>query len=198
MPIEPELSNGVSRRQVLKTGTVAVGILGVTAPASAGESDNTGDFEWLFGEDLDPLIEPFGVGPFGDCVTVAKDGSRIESSGSGTFSIGNGPKSVDGGGTYTVFDPDDTSVASGDWTATHLRGYVDYGGSEDLPEGWRGGKLTISVELDELGTGKVTIHCLIGDPPPTKEEGVQVDVGSMHFHDSVEPPGGGATLVIRS
>jgi hypothetical protein len=198
MSTDPDLTDRVSRRQVLTTGTVAVGLLSVPAPAVAGNSDNTGTFEWLFGEDLDPLLDEVeGIGPFGDSVTLAKDGSRIEISGSGTFTIGEGSKSIDGGGTYTVFGPDDAVVASGDWAATHLRGYIDYGEVDELPEEWRGGKLTSSVELAGLGTGKLTVHCLIGNPPPSKEEGVQVDVGAMHFHDSVEPPEGGPTLFIH-
>lgn len=176
-----------------------LGLLAVVLPSAAmAQSDNTGTFQWLFGADLDPLLEDFGEGPFGPAVAQDKDGAWIEISGSGTFSIGGGPKDVTGGGDFAIFDADGTEVASGAWTATSLRGYRDWGFTEGVPEALRGGKLTMTIELDGVGTGKLTVHCLLGNPPPSKVEGVEVDVGSMHFHDTVPPPTAGATVFIRA
>ncbi len=151
-------------------------------------SENTGTFEFLFGEDLDLLLAEMGPGPwpFGPAESFAADGSRILISGSGTFSIGNGPKAVTGGGTFQLLDASGEEIASGTWTITHLRGYVDYGGVEGFPQ-FRGGKLTLTIELDGLGKGRLVIYCLDGSPPPSKMEGVLVDVGSMHFA-AVEVP----------
>ena len=142
---------------------------------SHSASEQTGTFLWFFGED----IFLFTAGP---AVSFAKDGSRIEISGIGPFSIGEGPKSVSGGGTFEIFDSSNTSVASGDWTMEHLRGWVDYGG---LPNNLRGGTLRAEIDLDGLGKGSLRITCLIGTPPPASLEledgGVQVKIGRRHF-----------------
>lgn len=139
-------------------------------------SENTGTFDWFFGTEF-PF---FATGP---SVSHAKDGSRIEISGTGSFSIGEGPKSVSGGGTFEIFDSSDNLVASGNWTMEHLRGFVDYGGFPPPNDDLRGGTLTAEIDLDGLGKGSLWIFCLVGDPPPSKEEGVHVKVGRWHFDD---------------
>ena len=155
------------------------------AQFSHSASENTGTFDWFFGQDF-----PFGAE--GPSVSLAQDGSRIEISGTGSFSIGEGQKSISGGGTFQIFDGSNKLVASGNWTMQHLRGYVDYGGAGNF----RGGTLDAEIALDGLGKGSLWIFCLISTPPPpSKEEGVRVRVGPWHF-DDIAP--GGPTLFIRS
>ncbi len=144
---------------------------------SHSASEQTGTFLWVFGTNFIPA--------FGPAVSLAKDGSRIEISGIGTFSIGEGPPSVGTiSGTFAIFDSpiDGNLVASGNWTMERLRGYVDYGGIPGAPV-LRGGTLTAEIDLDGLGKGSLWIFCLNGTPPPSKEEGVHVKIGSWHFDD---------------
>ena len=155
---------------------------------SHSASENTGTFNWFFGQDF-PL---FAAGP---SVSLAQDGSRIEISGTGSFSIGEGQKSISGGGTFQIFDGSNNLVASGNWTMEHLRGYVDYGGAGFNPD-FRGGTLEAEIALDGLGKGSLWIFCLISTPPPpSKDEGVHVRIGPWHFDDSAA---GGPTLFARS
>lgn len=154
---------------------------------SHSASENTGTFDWFFGIDF-----PFGV--FGPSVSLAQDGSRIEISGSGSFSIGEGPKGVSGGGTFQIFDGGNNLVASGNWTMTHLRGFVDYGGFSPPDDDLRGGTLEAEINLAGLGKGSLWIICLVGEPPPSKAEGVLVKVGGWHFDEIVPSP----NIFIRS
>lgn len=157
---------------------------------SHSASENTGTFDWFFGSEF-PL---FAAGP---AVSRAKkDGSRIEISGTGSFSIGEGKKSVSGGGTFEIFDSSDNLVASGNWTMERLRGFVDYGGFPPPNDDLRGGTLEAEIQLDGLGKGSLWIVCLIGNPPPSKVEGEIVKVGPWHF-DGIDPAGG-PNLFIRT
>lgn len=155
---------------------------------SHSASENTGTLDWFFGTDF-----PLGVS--GPMVSLARDGSRIEISGSGSFSIGEGPKSVSGGGTFQIFDSGNDLVASGSWTMTHLRGFVDYGGFPPPDDDLRGGTLEAEINLAGLGKGSLWIICLVGEPPPSKAEGVLVKVGPRHFDDIVP---GALDIFIRS
>ena len=121
-------------------------------------------------------------------MSFAADGSSIEMSGLGLFSIGeNGPPSITTlVGSYQTFDADNNLGPGGTWRMTRMEGYVDYGGitgpnGEDL----RGGTLNAEVELDGLGRGHITVDCQISTPAPENlVDGVQVRIGSLHFDDS--------------
>lgn len=140
---------------------------------SHSASENTGTFDWFL---------------FGSSVSLARDGSRIEIGGSGSFSIGEGPKDISGGGAFQIFDGGNNLVASGNWTTTHLRGFVDYGGFPPPDDDLRGGTLEAEINLDGLGKGSLWIVCLVGEPPPSKSEGVLVKVGRWHFDEIVPSP----------
>jgi hypothetical protein len=155
---------------------------------SHSASENTGTFDWFFGT----AFPFFAAGP---SVSRARDGSRIEISGSGSFSIGEGPKSISGGGTFQIFDSENNLVASGSWTATHLRGFVDYGGFPPPNDDLRGGTLEVEINLAGPGQGSLWIICVVGEPPPSKSEGVLVKVGRWHF-DEIAP--GNVNIFIRT
>ena len=170
-------------RVIMIAGLIIGGLLGTVHEAAAA-SDNTGTFTWIIGN----------VGPVpveGPDISMAADGSTLTITGFGQFTIGRGRKSISGGGDYTLKDAGGQVVDSGQWRMTRLGGYVDYGGDPAALE-LRGGTLTAQVRLNGLGAGRIWIYCLLGSPPPTKHEGIRVDIGSRHFM-----PHHGETLFIR-
>ncbi len=162
----------------------SVGMIFIGSSAVAqSQSENTGTFVWLIG--MAPL-------PGGPAVSFAADGSSIEMSGLGLFSIGeNGPPFITTiFGSYQTFDAANNPGPLKTWRMTRMEGYVDYGGitgpgGEDL----RGGTLHAEVVLDGLGMGHITVDCQISVPPPENlVDGVQVRIGSLHFDDSTGAP----------
>jgi hypothetical protein len=104
---------------------------------------------------------------------VAPDGSTITMSGHGTFNAGPGG-TASGGGTFTT-----SSGASGTWTASDIQGFVNYGQTPGFPvPGAAGGEAKLKVSLSTGQTGVLTITCLLGSPPPSKEEGITLILGA--------------------
>ena len=109
---------------------------------------------------------------------------------SGTFSTH--PKSADGGGSFTHTRAGGGS-ASGTWTVDGLVDFQPYGCGvvfgNPLPPNFCGGRLSLDVTFHSptgLHPGRVTIYCLIGDPPPSAEEGVRVVIpGIANFNKIV-------------
>jgi hypothetical protein len=171
------------RRLLLVVGLVLGGLLAATAGAGAA-SKNTGSFQWVAG--MEPVEGPN--------VSVAADGSTLTLEGEGEFTVGDGPPSISGGGEYTLTDPAGNVVASGAWAMTHFEGFVSYGTFPELepvdPGDPLGGTLRAQIELEGLGTGHIWLYCTIGTPPPpTKPEGVRVDIGRWHFEPAGEEAG---------
>jgi hypothetical protein len=113
-----------------------------------------------------------------------------------------------GGGTFAHMSGS-TLVASGTWTATRLLSFQFYGcGHIDgivLPPDRCGGLAALDVQLvgHPAGRPNVTISadgllridCLIGDPPPSGEEGVRLNVKDViNFNKTV--PESGTTVFI--
>ena len=170
---------GLALAASLSVGTIFTG----SSAVAQSQSDNTGTFVWVIGPPL----------PGGPPVSFAADGSRIEMSGLGLFSIGeNGPPFITTlFGSYQTFDTANNPGPIKTWRMTRMEGYVDYGGvtgpnGEDL----RGGTLHAEVVLDGLGMGHITVDCQISVPPPENlVDGVQVRIQSLHFDDSTGAPG---------
>jgi len=155
--------NGVKMKSLKMTIVpaivLALGLLGLSpSPLLAGNHDTYQFFA--------------GVNVPGPDVATAQDGSTVTLSGSGTFKAGPN-KTASGGGTYTIKDPVGNVVAFGTWTVTGILGFVDYG---PLPTDTtlHGGQAKLAVNLVGFDDGVITITCLIGSPPPSKDEGIKL------------------------
>ena len=138
-----------------------------------------------------------GVGGFPENRTAASKGDTIIMSGSGNLSIH--AKSVDGGGTYTQKTASGSTFV-GFWAATQLISFKSYGTSEGFPSNFEGGNASLRVHLSpgldgSSGTdGILDFQCLVGTPPPSAVEGIQLVVrGGANFADILS----GSTLFIR-
>ncbi len=177
---------GALPRPVAALVTILLASLLVATPGVVGAaSTNTGTFQYLVGEALG--------GEFGPAIASTSDGTSLEMSGNGSFSIGNGPKQVSGGGTYVVRDVDGMEIASGSWTLTQLGGFVNWGCVVVDGENFCTGQLRAEVSLDGFGAGRIWITCLGPEAPPSAEGGVRVNVGPVHFDEIA--PGSGTVFV---
>lgn len=101
---------------------------------------------------------------------MAADGSTITLTGTGTLTAGPG-NTASGGGTYTL-----SSGGSGTFSVTGIQSFVSYGAGTAFPGAW-GGEASLDVTLSNGATGVLTIICLQGSPPASKEEGITVILG---------------------
>ena len=109
----------------------------------------------------------------------------------GHFSVH--PKSADGGGSFTHRFAGGGS-ATGTWTVNGLVDFQPYGCGvvfgHPIDSNLCGGRLALDVTFNTpLGPhkGTVTIYCIIGNPPPSAEEGVRVVIpGIANFNKQVE------------
>jgi hypothetical protein len=142
-----------------------------------------------------------GLNPaFAPAKAMAPNGDIIELSGTGTLSVF--PKAVTGGGTFTHKDADGNVIGSGDWTATALVSFQDYGASPvaGFPADFRAGNALIRVHLTAAGgavqldgTLRITCHLPETDVPGGFVEGVRLEVDrALNFNQEA----GGATLFI--
>jgi hypothetical protein len=130
---------------------------------------------------------------FMDVPNVSEDahGDSLGVTGHGTWSVH--PKSTDISGAYTFTGADGTSF-SGTWTADALIDFQPYGCGQvfgnPLPSNFCGGRLVLAVTATTpfgLSSGQLTIFCVIGNPPPSVEEGIAAvipSVGDFNRHIS--------------
>jgi hypothetical protein len=133
--------------------------------------------------------------PMGPDVATAPNGSTLSLVGSGTFNAGPN-KTASGGGTFTIKDAAGHTVASGTFTITGVLEFVDYGNGtpEGFPASTHGGQGKFQVTLAGVGSGVLTVFCLLGSPPPSKEEGINLILGNgMNFTE----PTSGETVYVR-
>jgi hypothetical protein len=137
-------------------------LLGLSGLATASNANGNHDtYTWVVG-----ATTP-------DATAVAPDGSTITMAGSGTFTAGPG-NTASGGGTYSL-----STGGSGTFVVTGIQGFVSYGPGIAPPvPGAFGGEAKLNVTLDNGASGVLTIYCLQGSPPPSKEEGITVNLGS--------------------
>jgi len=128
---------------------------------------------------------PAGLAPgieLGPNVASAKGGERLEIAGVGKFT----PKGhwIDGGGDYRVVDAAGTVVASGRWRPTRLAGYRDLGAEpEGSPyESLRSGIIVAPIDLQGLGTGRLTFLCGAHARDGSELEGVNVTTARWTFN----------------
>ena len=123
-------------------------------------------------------------------VARASNGDTIAITGEGAFAVH--PKSASGGGEFTASFAGDGSV-SGSWTVSRLVAFQPYGCGvvfgNPLPPFLCGGRVSLKVTFtgpDGSVPGRITIFCVIGNPPSSVEEGVHVVVpGIDNFNKQV-------------
>jgi hypothetical protein len=125
-------------------------------------------------------------GFFMDVPNTSQDaaGDTIAVTGRGTFGVH--PKSASGTGHYTFTGADGTTF-SGTWTVNGLIDFQPYGCGvvfgTPLPPDFCGGRVDLDVTATTpsglLQPAQLTIYCVIGDPPPSVEEGVRIVVPSV-------------------
>jgi hypothetical protein len=117
-------------------------------------------------------------------------------------------KTASGNGTFTHMSGS-TVLASGTWTASRLLSFQFYGcghlGTQVLPPNLCGGRAALDIQLVAHPAGRpdvtitaealLEIECLIGDPPPSAEEGVRLNVKDViNFNKTV--PESGTTIFL--
>jgi len=146
----------------LTSAVISIAAVGLFAtPAAASDANgNHETYRWVTAGDT----------------AMAPDGSTIKLTGHGTLTAGH-DKAITGGGTFTTSDG-----RSGTWTATAVDEFVSYGlaGPEPfpLPPGAAGGKAKLQVSFSDGQSGVLTIFCVLGTPPPSVMEGINLVLGS--------------------
>jgi hypothetical protein len=124
-------------------------------------------------------------GFFMDEPNVSQDatGDTLAVTGDGTFGVH--PRSASGGGDY-VFTGADGTTFSGTWTVNGLVDFQPYGCGAvfgtPLPPDFCGGRVVFAITATTpFGprSGQLSILCVIGNPPPSVEEGISAVVPSV-------------------
>lgn len=136
----------------------------------------------------------FGEEPGGPSA-IAHNGNEIEISLNvdlAPFSFH--PKTVGGGGNFTIRNAAGDVISAGTWTATKLRSFRSYGATEVEPGVFLvGGSLQLHIELSTGEKGILRLTCTdFGNPPPGVGQGMTLQVvGGQHFTSVwVFPPAG--------
>ncbi len=166
---------------------VTLSLLGMLPwPALAADANGNHDtYQFLLG--MPPVMGPD--------VATAPNGSTVTLTGSGSFKAGPN-NTASGGGTYVIKNAAGTTLASGAFTVTDVLGFVDYGDGtpQGAPAFTHGGQGKFQVTLAGAGDGVLTIFCLLGSPPPSKDEGISLILGNgMNF----TRPTSGETVFIK-
>ena len=192
--------NRDSRPEVWRCGvrrflTVTAGVLLLIALVANGSAHAT----------TSKAVYAFRVGS-PTTAAMADNGDVVLLSGSGSIDVA--AKTASGGGTFTHMSGQ-TLVASGTWTASRLLFFQFYGcghiGAVVLPPNLCGGLAELDIHLVGQPAGRpdvtltaeglLRIDCLIGDPPPSGEEGVRLNVKDViNFNKTV--PESGTTVFI--
>jgi hypothetical protein len=173
--------------KILRVPLIVVMVLIFSLVSTIGAAADSGSatYQYLVGTGFLAGTNP-PIGPLMPDVAMAADGSTVTVIGQGTLSIH--PKSVSGGGSFTVMDSAGNVTASGTWTAEQLLSFVSYGGAapQGLPVQNTGGKALIQVQLSTGQSAVLTIYCVLGTPPPSAVEGVHLAVtGGPNFNKQV-------------
>ena len=160
-------------------GAAIIGLaLGQTSAMASDANGNHDTYIWVVG-----ATTPSDT-------AIAPDGSTITMKGQGTLTAGP-DNAASGGGTYSL-----STGGSGTWTATGVLGFVSYGpAAPPLPSILFGGETKLNIRLSNGATGVLTIFCVLGSPPPSKEEGITVVLGAAGQFTKQD---GGNTIFIHS
>jgi len=125
---------------------------------------------------------------------AASNGDIIELSGQGTLSVH--PKSASGGGTFAHRNANGDILGMGNWTATDLISFKEFGPSPVRPPEWRAGASNIRIHLvDDLSGAEfdaiLKLDCILPEAkvPPSLQEGLRVNIlGSLNFNQLILGP----------
>ena len=137
-------------------------------------------FSYAFGEDA------------GAPSAIAKNGDQIDISLSvdlAPFTFH--PKSISGGGDFTIRNAGGDVLSTGTWAATKLSSFQSYGSTDEL----FGGTLRLQILLSTGEKGILRLTCTdFGSPPPGASQGMALQVvGGNHFTAVWVFPPAGAT-----
>ncbi len=143
----------------------ALALSPVFAHAPATESD----FFYAF--------EEFGVPS-----AVAKNGDDIEISLDVEATFGFHPKTIDGGGSFTI-NHAAGGMTTGTWTATKLISFKSYGSTQVNGDFLFGGSLKLQITLSTGEKAILRLTCTdFGNPPRGVSQGMTLKVvGGQHF-----------------
>ena len=127
-------------------------------------------FSYAFGE----------IGAPGAPSAIAKNGDRIDISlnvGLAPFTFH--PKTISGGGDFTIRNAGGDVLSTGMWTAEKLISFQSYGSTDDL----FGGTLHLDIALSTGEKAILSLTCTdFGSPPPGASQGMTLQVvGGKHF-----------------
>jgi len=174
--------NSEAGKRKMKTKWVLLGaaiiglVLGQTSALASDANGNHDTYIWVVG-----ATTPSDT-------AIAPDGSTITMKGNGTLTAGP-DNTASGGGTYSL-----SSGGIGTWTVTGVLGFVSYGPAAPNSVLF-GGETKLNISLSDGATGVLTIFCVIGSPPPSKEEGITVILGAAGQFTKQD---GGNTIFIHS
>ena len=169
-----------------KLASIVISMMAIAVaatPATASDANGNHDrYTWIVG-----ATTPSDT-------AVAPDGATITMTGGGTLMAGPGGTAT-GGGTFTT-----STNVTGNWKATAVDGFVSYGpAGPKFPPGFTGGEAKLRVTLDRLGSGVLTVICVLGSPPAGKMEGIQLVLGSgVGGEYTKQVPESGNTVFIKT
>ena len=157
-----------------------VAIATAASPAMADQADeNHASYTWVIGAIT------------AGATAIAPDGSTIFMAGSGPMMAGPGG-TASGAGTWMK-----SNHEHGTFTVTGVGGFVSYGSgaAQGFPAAFTGGEAKLRVTLSNGQSGLLTIVCLLGAPPPSKMEGIQLVLGNGVSDEFTEQHGGSTVFI---
>jgi hypothetical protein len=140
---------------------------------------------------LDFTTSPASVAPGGSASARARDGSLITLTGSGEF--GGKPSNVDGGGTWSTYDPTGRKLATGTYRVRALISFYAAAGSSPYPDeigspgDARAGLAILRVSYSNGMDGILMISSYLPGSPPPLFVGITASVGPIDFVTPVAP-----------
>lgn len=185
----------LSRRAALRAGAgtglvLAVGATGTRAHEARGQAA-TIRWDLISVEARPPAAGGNILSPGGRDSAKAETGEEITLTGTGTFNPGS-PRSVTGGGTYTIRDPQGAVMGSGTYRVTELCNWHEAPGRQSPPivdrigavEDGRAGLAVLRIAYSDGNEGTLVVSCRIPGPagaPPQIFEGIVASHAFVFF-----------------
>jgi hypothetical protein len=181
----------IAATALLGVGLAAVLLAWFVGQAAGGPGNAT--MRW------DIISVNFGTGTLsagGQASALANDNSKITLTGAGTFHSNPGrPQAVGGGGTWTTYAPNGTTVTgSGSYSVSGFVSYTLAPGTPPLPHDTignladnRGGLLIVQVHYSDGSDGTLVVSCHLVGTPDSVFEGVTASKGFVDYWNRVAP-----------
>lgn len=180
---------------------LALGLSAGAAASTAAGSTAAERFRWDIVQ-LDFGTSPASLAPGGSASALARDGSKITLTGSGTF--GGKPRDVTGGGAWQTFDASGNRTGSGSYRVLSLVSYAGAAGTSPypdeigLPADARAGLVVLRVAYSDGRDGLLAVSAFLPGSPIPVFDGVIATMGPVDYWRPVGPvPGvrGGRTAI---